>query len=364
MPTIGLVMTTYNEEKVIKRCLESVLPYIDYYSIGVDVKTTDNTKSIIEETLKDKTGVVFDSPWRGFADARNQAFEHFTWDVDWFLIIDADMVLVDEGFDKESLNKDLTGYLITIRQGKTYWDMNWLVNADYDWHWRGILHEFLDCRDNIQTQEEKLQGLYWKHGGDGGARPKDAAMFKRDADVFLNALVDETDPFMVQRYTFYLANSYRDAGMKRESIIFYRMRAKMGGWEQEVYLSHFYAGRGSNNPQDYLNAIYTIPTRCDALVEFIYYGIENHNFEIINKGLELCDESVNENRVWDTEGLFFSNRINDLYDWVSIALSRVGRFDESKKMMLRLIDIYSQDKDFDNVERVKNNLALFKKEGH
>ena len=28
------------------------------------------------------------------------------------------------------------------------------------------------------------------------------------------------------------------------------------------------------------------------------------------------------------------------------------------------IDIYSQDKDFDNVERVKNNLALFKKEGH
>ena len=100
------------------------------------------------------------------------------------------------------------------------------------------------------------------------------------------------------------------------------------------------------------------------MVEFIYYGIENHNFEIINKGLELYDESVNENRVWDTEGLFFSNRINDLYDWVSIALSRVGRFDESKKMMLRLIDIYSQDKDFDNVQRVKNNLALFKKEGH
>ena len=70
-------MTTYNEEKVIKRCLESVLPFIDYYSIGVDEKTTDNTKKIIEETLVDKTGVVFDSPWNGFADARNQAFEHF-----------------------------------------------------------------------------------------------------------------------------------------------------------------------------------------------------------------------------------------------------------------------------------------------
>ena len=364
MPTIGLVMTTYNEEKVIKRCLESVLPYIDYYSIGVDLKTTDNTKSIIEETLKDKTGVVFDSPWRGFADARNQAFEHFTWDVDWFLVIDADMFLVDEGFDKTSLNKDLTGYLITIRQGKTYWDMNWLVNADYDWHWRGILHEFLDCRDNIQTIEEKLQGLYWEHGGDGGARPKDSAMFKRDADVFLNALVDETDPFMVQRYTFYLANSYRDAGMKKESIIFYRMRAKMGGWEQEVYLSHFYAGRQSNNPHDYLNAIHTLPTRCDALIELIYYGIEKNNFEIINRGLHYYDEAVEENRIWDTEGLFFSDRINDLYDWVSVGMSKVGRIEDSKKLMLKLIDIYTKEEDFNSVERVKNNLSLFPKEGN
>ena len=59
MTTIGLVMTTYNEEKVIKRCLESVLPFIDYYSIGVDEKTTDNTKKIIEETLVDKTGGSF-----------------------------------------------------------------------------------------------------------------------------------------------------------------------------------------------------------------------------------------------------------------------------------------------------------------
>lgn len=363
MPTIGLVMTTYNEEKVIKRCLESVLPFIDYYSIGVDLKTTDDTKAIIEETLKDKTGVVFDSPWRGFADARNQAFEQFQWDVDWFLIIDADMVLVDEGFNKAHLNKDIAGYLTTIRQGLTHWDMNWLVNANHKWYWRGVLHEFLDCYDDIPQVEVKLEGLYWEHGGDGGARPKDAPMFKRDADVFLNALVKETDPFMIQRYTFYLANSYRDAGMKKESIIFYRMRAKMGGWNQEVYLSHFHAGKQSNSPDDYINALHSLPSRCDALVELMYMGVEREDFTLMNQALEFYDTAKENQIQWDEEGLFFYDRKTELYDWTSIALGKVGRMDESKKLMLQLIDIYQRGGDFVNVERVKNNLVLFKEQG-
>ena len=40
---------------------------------------------------------------------RNQAFEHFTWEVDWYLIIDADMILVSEGFDTNQLDKSKSG---------------------------------------------------------------------------------------------------------------------------------------------------------------------------------------------------------------------------------------------------------------
>ena len=362
MPTIGLVMTTYNEEKVIKRCLESVLPFIDYYSIGVDLKTTDNTKKIIEETLKDKTGIVFDSPWNGFADARNQAFEHFTWEVDWYLIIDADMILVSEGFDKGQLDKSKSGYLIKIKQGGVEWDMNWVVNAQYNWYWRGVLHEFLDCHDDINTVSEKLSELYITHGGDGGARAKDNAMFKRDVDVFLNAMVEETDPFMIQRYTFYLANSYRDANMKKESIVFYRMRAKMEGWNQEIYLSHYWAGRQSNNPYDYINAFNTIPTRCDALVELLYWGIENsttpYGMDLLLKGIEFYDNAQHDGRVWDKEGLFFSDREMDMHDWAAIALAKVGRVDEAKKITLRLMDEYRLNNE-EGVDRLVNNLKRY-----
>jgi len=365
MPTIGLVMTTYNEEKVIKRCLESVLPYIDYYSIGVDLKTTDNTKSIIEETLKDKTGVVFDSPWRGFADARNQAFEHFTWDVDWFLIIDADMILhnIDMRFDKNDLDNGESGYLITINQNDTYWNMNWLVSGKYNWVWKGVLHEYIECQDEIKPITICRNDLMTTHQGDGGARPKDSAMFKRDADVFLNEMVKETDPFLIQRYTFYLAQSYRDAGMEKESIIFYRLRARMGGWPEEVYLSYYYAGRQSNDIEDYFHAMDVIPTRSEALADILHKAIEDDNMENINRGLHYYDKVMEDNLSWNTEGLFFVDKITILHDWAAIAMGKVGRIEESKKMMLKLYDEYLHNEDYQNADRLKNNLSLFKEQG-
>ena len=363
MTTIGLVMTTYNEEKVIKRCLESVLPFIDYYSIGVDEKTNDNTKKIIEETLVDKTGVVFDSPWNGFADARNQAFEQFKWDVDWFLIIDADMIISDEGFDKNKLNKNLSGYLVNLRQGLVNWHMNWLVNADYKWEWKGILHEFLNCSELINPITETLEGLVWIHGGDGGARPKDKAMFKRDVDVFLNEIIKESEPFMIQRYTFYLAQSYRDAGMTKESIMFYRIRGSMGGWNQEVYLSHYYAGKLSNQYEDFINALAVLPTRCDALVEILFMGVSQNNLELCSIGLQHYDRLLKEDISWDRQGLFFVDRVEELHDWAACAMGLVGRIDESKRAMLKLYDKYVYENDLHNSERIKNNLKLFLQQG-
>ena len=253
------------------------------------------------------------------------------------------------------------GYLIKIKQGGVEWDMNWLVNTDYNWYWRGVLHEFLDCHDDINAMGEKLSELYITHSGDGGARAKDNAMFKRDVEVFLNAMVEETDPFMIQRYTFYLANSYRDANMKKESILFYRMRAKMNGWNQEVYLSHYFAGRQSNNPYDYIHAFNTIPTRCDALVELLYWGIENattHGNEMLIKGIEYYDNALHEDREWDKEGLFFQDRENDLHDWAAIALAKIGRVDEAKKITLRLIDMYRLG-EMDGVDRLITNLKAY-----
>jgi hypothetical protein len=55
--------------------------------------------------------------------------------------------------------------------------------------------------------------------------------------LLLDALRTESDPFLVRRYTFYLAQSFRDAGRLDLAIARYLQRAGQGGWEEEIFIS-------------------------------------------------------------------------------------------------------------------------------
>ena len=91
--TIGLCMIVKNETKVIRQCLESTLPLIDYILI-VDTGSTDGTQEMIRDFLAHHSieGTVIDEPWRDFAYNRSFALERLreVAQVDYALIIDAD----------------------------------------------------------------------------------------------------------------------------------------------------------------------------------------------------------------------------------------------------------------------------------
>src|ERR1700680_162948 len=75
-PRVCLNMIVKNESKIIKRCLTSVLPIIDYWVI-VDTGSTDGTQNIIKDFMKEKgiPGELHERPWVNFAHNRNQALE-------------------------------------------------------------------------------------------------------------------------------------------------------------------------------------------------------------------------------------------------------------------------------------------------
>jgi hypothetical protein len=73
--------------------------------------------------------------------------------------------------------------------------------------------------------------------GDDGARHRDEMSEYRDLTTMEKALSVETDPFMISRYTFYLARSYRDVGDLARSLQYYLKRADLEYWEEEVCLS-------------------------------------------------------------------------------------------------------------------------------
>jgi len=99
---------TFNEEKNIKGCLESVV-WADEIVV-VDSFSTDKTVEI----CKIYTNRVFERPWSGFLDQKNFAISQAS--NDWILSIDADervsQPLRDEIIEELKGNKDVVGYYI------------------------------------------------------------------------------------------------------------------------------------------------------------------------------------------------------------------------------------------------------------
>lgn len=99
MITISLCMIVKNEEKILRRCLDSIADLVDEIVI-VDTGSSDNTKSIAAEY----TESVYDFEWiDDFSAARNFAFSKAT--KEYIYSADADEVLNEENRERFRLLK-------------------------------------------------------------------------------------------------------------------------------------------------------------------------------------------------------------------------------------------------------------------
>ena len=72
--------------------------------------------------------------------------------------------------------------------------------------------------------------------GDGGAKNDE---FERDINLLQQGLADVPNN---DRYTFYLGNSYKDAGQPENAVNAYKKRIELGGWSDEIWNSHYFMG--------------------------------------------------------------------------------------------------------------------------
>jgi tetratricopeptide (TPR) repeat protein len=132
------------------------------------------------------------------------------------------------------------------------------------------LHEYLDAPPG--TSHEKAEGFSIRASRDGG-RSQNPRKYQEDATLLERTLATETDPFLISRYTFYLAQSWRDCGEREKALDTYLKRATLGYCSEEVYISLLEAGdlmAAFDRPFDeviatYERAIQTVPARAEAL---------------------------------------------------------------------------------------------------
>ena len=274
MKTVCLTMIVKNEMKVLKRCFDSVSPYIDYWVIS-DTGSTDGTQEFIKNYFKEKNipGELHDDPWVNFGHNRSLAVKEAYKKADYLLLMDADFTfkIKDPDF-KKNLDKD--GYYIKYDGGLDYRQMLF-VSGHKKWRYVGVTHEYITC-DGPKTQGS-LDGFTFYHLADGGNRTD---KFERDIRLLKQGLKDEPNNV---RYAFYLAQSYKDISDCDNAIIYYKQRVKMGGWAEEVYQSLLHIGlcrikRGDpfdEYKHDLLAAYNYRPSRLEAL----YYLVSNCRFD-------------------------------------------------------------------------------------
>lgn len=276
-PKVCLNMIVKNESKVIERCLESVLPWIDYWVI-VDTGSTDGTQKIIKKYLKKVPGELHERPWVGFGHNRQEAMMLAKGKGDYLLFIDADETLTGV-LDKNTLTD--AAYLAKIYTSidpEITTQRALLINNHLTWTWNGVLHERLSCKENAVARfmtEMELIATY-----KDGCRSQTPDKYKKDADVLEKALV--TDPNN-ETYVYYLAQSYFNAGEHASALKNYLKRAEMGGWDQEVFWSKYFSGvlqemLGQNELfiKSYTSAFECRPTRAEPLYRISNYFLRNN----------------------------------------------------------------------------------------
>jgi glycosyltransferase involved in cell wall biosynthesis len=233
--TICLNMIVKDESHVIERCLSSVKELIDYWVI-VDTGSSDDTKEIIKNLLKDIPGELHEAPWVNFAYNRNEALKLANEKGDFILFMDADEFLVfPYGYKRPNLDKE--AYLIPYQNALrtyTYYRIA-LIDNRLPWAWTGDIHESIESLINRPKTHEYLNDIINITSNDG-RRSQDPEKSFKDAQV-LEKMV-EKDPNN-SRNVFYLAQSYRDAGEFDLAIECFAKRANMRGCDQELFWSMY-----------------------------------------------------------------------------------------------------------------------------
>jgi glycosyltransferase involved in cell wall biosynthesis len=345
MKGIGLCMIVKNEARLILRCLESVQPLVDYFLVE-DTGSTDGTQDIIRRWLEQENlpGEVFEEPWRDFAHNRSVAVARLREkaDIDYALTIDADDILVCEpGFDPEAFKSGLDAdlYHIEIRLGSIRHHRPQLFSNRLQVRYRGVLHEFIEAPAGISSGT--LTGLHI-HAGVEGARSEDPDKYRKDAVVLEEALQTEQEPFLRTRYTFYLAQSWKDCGEAEKALTGYLDRAGLGFWDEEVFISLYCAAQlkaGLGHP-DYeiigmfLRAYEACPRRAEALHGAARYcratGKFRQGYMLAKQGLEIAQPGT---------GLFVEPWIYEygLLDELAVNAYWVERYEECLKACERLL---------------------------
>jgi hypothetical protein len=237
-----IVRDTEEKGKDVARCIRSAAQ-ICARAVVIDTGSVDNTEEVVKAACVE-AGLQLNlghSEWVGHTHNRSEllalcrAFE----DIDWVLMLDADMELVLEQPLPLEAMAEYDECMIPIYDRGLFYPLPLLTSNRREFAYHGPTHSHLiatDVPEKGDIRGLRLNGVakLIDHGGGG-----QAGKIENDVKVLREAVAENPAD---ARSWFYLAQSYRDLDMVNEAIHAYKVRAMLGGWPEEVYNALYQAG--------------------------------------------------------------------------------------------------------------------------
>ena len=240
MATLCLNMIVKNESHIIEDTLSKLTRSIklDYFII-CDTGSTDNTVELIKSFFKEKgiPGECFNHQWKNFGHNRSLALQeayNCSFKPDYLFIFDADDY-IEGNIKLENLTHD--AYMLKFGNSESAYERMCLVKNNIKWKYVGVLHEYITS--DLAFTQGKIEGDYHVVSGRTSSRNNDPEKYLKDAkileDGYHESIVLKDN--LHNRYAYYCANSYLDAGIKDKAIEWYKTTLNCAGWFDERYNS-------------------------------------------------------------------------------------------------------------------------------
>lgn len=234
---LELIMIVKNSGDILKYCLEQNKQFIDHWTI-LDTGSTDNTKEIIKDILKDKPGNLYcDNEFINFSDARNKCLNLSSKTCKYQIILD-DSYVIQNGYKLRQIltnTKKICYSMIIANYHNNYLHNSYssiriiktseMLRYKYRVHEHIVVEEkkvfYIDENDafinDIETTEHKNRSV---------------SRYIKDIQFLLK---DHNDYPYDPRVIYYLAKTYYNMENYKKTIEFYSKLNKLNNLHKEYY---------------------------------------------------------------------------------------------------------------------------------
>lgn len=347
---LALAVMVKNEAHIVERLVNSCLGKIDLVIVS-DTGSTDNTLQVFQDVCNRNNLPLFieQVEWKDFGTNRTSLMKFAENKADWLLLGDADLTFeFSDDFSLENLEGD--AFLIPFN-GPEFYRKVLLVRNNRDWQYKCRTHEYIDSEKvNIHFPLDTITAT---HYGDGGSR---FDKFERDAKLLMQDFDDSQMAADRPRIAFYLGQTYECMSQWSDAYSWYRMRAELGGWEEERWVAEYRAAKIVNDIDGCMQAWGKRPQRLEALYTTSILSMKNEDWVwsemFLRHGLFLTAAK----RAPGEDILFVDKWIYDfgLKVLLTIALFKLGQDFEAKHGVASLVQ---QDESF---KFLLNSMTHFK----